>query len=64
MLFAERHGERLGRELGIDHQSVELNMDGVKAGFGVDVTTESLTYRELQARRELISRRMRERAAR
>jgi ubiquinone biosynthesis protein len=64
MMFAERHGERLGRELGIDHQSVELNMDGVKAGFGVDVTTESLTYRELQARRELISRRMRERAAR
>jgi len=64
MMFAERHGERLGRELGIDHRAVELNMDGVKAGFGVDATTESLTYRELQARRELISKRMREQVGR
>ena len=61
MMFAERHGERLGRELGIDHMAVELNMDGVKAGFGVSATTDSLTYRELQARRELISKRMRDR---
>jgi ubiquinone biosynthesis protein len=60
MMFAERHGERLGRELGIDHQAVELNMDGVKASFGVDTSTERLTYRELQARRELIQKRMRD----
>ena len=64
LMFAERHGERLGRELGIDHTQVELNMDGVKAGFGVDTTTDSLTYRELQARRELISKRMRDHAGR
>ncbi len=64
MMFAERHGERLGRELGIDHSSIEMNMDGVKAGFGVDATTESLTYRELQARRELISKRMRDQVGR
>jgi ubiquinone biosynthesis protein len=64
MMFAERHGERLGRELGIDHTTVEITMDGVKAGFGVDATTDSLTYRELQARRELISKRMREQVGR
>jgi ubiquinone biosynthesis protein len=64
MMFAERHGERLGRELGIDPTSVELNMDGLKAGFGVDTNTESLTYRELQARRDLISKRMRDQVAR
>lgn len=64
MMFAERHGERLGRELGIDHTAVELSMDGVKAGFGVDASTESLTYRELQARRELIQKRMREHVGR
>jgi len=39
-------------------------MDGVKAGFGVDTSTESLTYRELQARRELIQKRMREQVGR
>jgi ubiquinone biosynthesis protein len=64
MMFAERHGERLGRELGIDHTSIEMNMDGVKAGFGVDAGTDSLTYRELQARRELISKRMRDQVGR
>ncbi|MFM2071613.1 MAG: hypothetical protein RLZZ623_1876, partial [Actinomycetota bacterium] len=64
LMFAERHGERLGRELGIDHTALELNMDGVKAGFGVDNSTDSLTYRELQARRELISKRMRDQVGR
>jgi ubiquinone biosynthesis protein len=64
MMFAERHGERLGRELGIDHTAVELNMDGVKAGFGVDTATDSLTYRELQARRDLIQKRMRDHVGR
>jgi ubiquinone biosynthesis protein len=64
MMFAERHGERLGRELGIDQSTLELNMDGVKAGFGVDASTEQLTYRELQARRELIQKRMRDHVGR
>jgi ubiquinone biosynthesis protein len=64
LMFAERHGERLGRELGIDPNAVEINMDGVKAGFGVDNDTDSLTYRELQARRELIQKRMRDHVGR
>jgi ubiquinone biosynthesis protein len=64
MMFAERHGERLARDLGIEASSVELNMDSVKAGFGVDSSTEQLTYRELQARRELIQKRMRDHVGR
>ncbi len=60
MMFAERHGERLANELGIDHTAVAINMDGVKAGLGVDNDTDALTYRELQARRELIQKRMRD----
>ena len=64
MLFAERHGEQLGRELGIDQTTLELNMDGVKAGFGVDSSTEQLTYRELQSRRALIQKRMRDHVGR
>lgn len=62
--FAERHGERLGKELGIDHTAVEFDLAGVKAGFGVDLETERLTYRDLQARRELIQRRMRDHVGR
>ena len=64
MLFAQRHGEQLGRELGIDHNSIEINLDSVKAGLGVELETNSLTYRELQQRRELIQKRMRERVKR
>ena len=64
MLFAERHGERLGRELGIDHLAVELKMDSIKAGLGVETSVDTLTYRDLQARRNLIQKRMREHVGR
>ena len=64
MLFAQRHGERLGRELGIDHTQVEINLDSVKAGLGVSNDTQRMTYRDLQKRRELIQKRMRDHVAR
>jgi ubiquinone biosynthesis protein len=64
MLFAQRHGERLGAELGIDHNAIEINLDGVKAGFGLESSADRLTYRELQQRRELIQKRMRSHTAR
>ena len=35
MLFAERHGERLGRELGMDPTAVTIDITGVKASFGL-----------------------------
>ena len=58
--FAQTHGERLGRELGIDHTQVEVNLDGVKASLGLDASTQRITYRDLQKRRELINKRMRD----
>jgi ubiquinone biosynthesis protein len=61
--FAQAHGERLGRELGIDTRTVAIDMDGVKASFGLDASTERLTYRDLQKRRKLINKRMREHAS-
>ena len=60
MIFAQRHGEQLGRELGID--GVEVDLAGVKAGFGVDQSVDRLTHRDLQARRALIQHRMRHRS--
>jgi ubiquinone biosynthesis protein len=60
MHFAQKHGERLGRELGIDPGSMEFDINGVKAGFGLDASVETLTYRDLRRRRELIQKRMRE----
>ena len=60
MTFAEKHGERLGRELGFDPSSVEVDLDGMRASMGLDPSVTSITYRELQERRELIQKRMRE----
>ena len=62
MQFAQRHGAQLGRELGIGIETTQLDLDGVKAGFGLDPSVERLTHRELQARRALIQQRMRDRS--
>jgi ubiquinone biosynthesis protein len=65
MYFAETHGERIAAEVGIDPRTYELDMTGIKGSFGVDPDeTNSLTYRELQERREIIRQRMQEGAAR
>jgi len=58
MLFAMKHGERLGRELGVDPSAVEFDMDGIKASVGLESSASGLTYRELQQRRALIQKRM------
>jgi ubiquinone biosynthesis protein len=60
MTFMQRHGARLANELGVDMSTVEIDMGSLKAGLGVDESTQSMTYRELQARRDLINKRMRD----
>jgi ubiquinone biosynthesis protein len=52
--FATRHGERILADVGIDPRLIELDMAGVKANLGVDDSVDSLTYRQLQERREAI----------
>ena len=52
LLFAAKHGERIMSQLGLEHQADWTpDMAGVRAGFGLDESTSSLTHRELQARR-------------
>jgi ubiquinone biosynthesis protein len=60
--FATRHGDRLAADMGIHPMDVPLDLDGVKASFGVDSSTETLTYRDLQKRRELIGKGLRDRS--
>ena len=64
MMFAERHGERLGSELGHRPDSVEMNMDGVKAGFGVDTVDGVAHLPRPPGPARLIQKRMRDRATR
>ncbi len=60
MTFAQRHGEQLGRDLGIDPRSMQLDLDGVKAGFGLDASVDGSPTASCKQRRELIQKRMRD----
>ncbi len=61
MYFAQTHGEKLFADVGVDPSTFEIDLAGVKSGFGVDPTTERLTYQELRERRELIRSRFEKR---
>lgn len=57
--MASRHGERIAASIGIDPAAVEFDLSGIQASFGVDPsTTDTLTYRDLQKRREVIRNRL------
>jgi ubiquinone biosynthesis protein len=64
VMFTMRHGARLTAELGLDPAQMTVDMDSVKAGFGLDSSAQALTHRELQERRRLIQKRMRDQAGR
>ena len=64
MYFATTHGERIASEVGIDPREREMDLTGVKASFGVDADTASITYREIRQRRAVISERLRQRPRR
>ena len=62
MYFHVHHGERIAREMGLADGAVPvLDIDGIRASFGITEPVDHLTYRELQDRRELIRRRMEQR---
>lgn len=56
--FATRYGERIARDVGIDPRTQPVDLEGVKASFGLTNDVERLTYRDVQARRETIRARM------
>ncbi|HMK97002.1 MAG TPA: AarF/UbiB family protein, partial [Acidimicrobiales bacterium] len=58
--FTSRYGDRIAHDIGIDPRQHPLEISAVRAAVGVGEDVEELTYRDLQARRELISRRMEE----
>jgi ubiquinone biosynthesis protein len=62
--FARTHGEQITRDVGIDPRALAVDLEGVKASMGLSSDTQGITARELQARRELIRRRMTERRRR
>jgi ubiquinone biosynthesis protein len=58
LYFATRYGDRIAHDVGIDPRSRPVDLEGVKASFGIAGDVDRLTYRDLQARREVIRTRM------
>ncbi len=56
--FATNHGQRLVNEMGVASGSFEVDLTSFKDSLGVDRSLDQVTYADLQARRELIGRRM------
>ncbi|MDG1367455.1 MAG: AarF/UbiB family protein [Acidimicrobiales bacterium] len=59
--FVSAHGARLASDVGMDPEQYQFDPGGIRVAFGVDAQTERMTYRELQERREIIQRRLRDR---
>src|ERR1700722_8784869 len=56
--FTMRYGERIAAEVGVDPRQHAVDLDGMRAQLGVTSDVEKMSYRDLQARRELIRKRM------
>jgi ubiquinone biosynthesis protein len=57
--MATNHGERIAASMGVNADALAFDFTGIKASFGVDPNeTSSLTYRDLQERREVIRSRL------
>ncbi len=57
--FFTAHGQTIADELGVAQTEWKLDLDGIKAGFGVDPSQmERLSHNELQERRALINKRL------
>jgi ubiquinone biosynthesis protein len=52
--FAQHHGMRIAEEVGVDVRTTPIDLDGLRASMGLSADTQSLTYRELQRRRQIL----------
>jgi ubiquinone biosynthesis protein len=55
--FAQKHGERIAGDIGIDITEMKPDVDAMRAGLGIDEQIDSLTHADLQARRKQVRER-------
>ena len=64
LYFAQQHGERILREVGIDAAQAVPDREAVKAAFMVEGDVDRLTFRDVQARRDEVRAKLRSRRGR
>ncbi len=52
--FAERYGDRIAADIGLDPRAVPVDLGGLRASIGLPPETEQFTYRDLKERREAV----------
>ncbi|MFN8545229.1 MAG: AarF/UbiB family protein [Candidatus Binatia bacterium] len=58
--FAERHGDQIHRDVGIDPRLMPVDLEGVRRAMRLEGDVTSLTQREVNERRQAIQRRLTE----
>jgi ubiquinone biosynthesis protein len=62
LYFQQHHGERITADMGLAPGALPgVDVEGIRASFGITEPVDALTYAELRERRELIRRRMEQR---
>jgi ubiquinone biosynthesis protein len=59
--FTERHGAQIARDVGLDLAATPVDLEGYRAAMGFTDPSVTITFRDLQERRELIRRRLQQR---
>jgi ubiquinone biosynthesis protein len=62
--FTERHGAQIARDVGLDLADSPVDLDGYRAALGFTDPSATLTFRDLQERRQLIRKRVQQRSSR
>ncbi len=52
--FAKEHGQRISKEVGFEINENNIDLEGIKASFGLTNEVESLTYKDIAERRNKI----------
>ncbi|NNN20281.1 MAG: AarF/ABC1/UbiB kinase family protein [Acidimicrobiaceae bacterium] len=60
--FATKHGAKIASDVGIDPRNIPVDLEGVRGSLGLDSSVQQITYQELHERREVIRKRMQNRA--
>jgi ubiquinone biosynthesis protein len=56
--FATRHADQIARDIGFDPRLINVDLEGVKRSLGLEDGVDSLTQRELNARRQQIQQQL------
>jgi ubiquinone biosynthesis protein len=55
--FAQKHGERIAGDIGVDITTMKPDVESMRAGLGIEDPVDRLTHADLQARRKQIRER-------